>query len=369
MGAIDSEVRGTALKEVHEGLGAKMIPFAGFSMPVYYKGIVAEHKAVREGVGIFDVSHMGEVHLSGPNVLEFVQKITINDASTLSPGEAQYSAMCTEAGGIVDDLLVYCLAPDSFLLVINASNIEKDVAWMKENLIDGVTLEDRSDDYTLLAVQGPRSIATLSKLTEVDLEAIPFYTFVEGELAGVPMIISRTGYTGEPGFELYLPSDVERSRKVWDAVIEAGEEFGIEPTGLGARDTLRMEMGYCLYGNDITDQTNPIEAGLGWITKLDKGDFNGRDVIARVKEEKPSRRLIAFRLTERGIPRQGYEIRIDGERVGEVTSGTMSPSLGVGIGMGYVARGKTKKGTEIAIVVRDREIGGVIQRAPLYNKG
>ncbi len=366
--ATDSRTRGTALKSIHEELGAKMIPFAGFDMPVYYKGINVEHKAVREGVGMFDVSHMGEVIVSGPNALEFVQKITINDASTLEPGNAQYSAMCYPDGGIVDDLLVYSLGPDSFLLVINASNIEKDVAWMEENLIEGATLQNVSDDYTLLAVQGPKAIATLSRLTDVALEEIPFYSFVEGTLAGVPMIISRTGYTGETGFELYMPSDPETGISVWNAVMTAGEEFGIEPTGLGARDTLRMEMGYCLYGNDITAETNPIEAGLGWITKIEKGEFNGKETIARVKEEKPSRRLIAFRLSERGIPRQGYEIRVDGKSVGVVTSGTMSPSLGAGIGMGYVERDHAKKGTAIAIVVRDKEIPAVIERAPLYRK-
>ena len=368
MAETESTTRGTALKSVHENLGAKMIPFAGFEMPVYYKGINVEHKAVRDAVGIFDVSHMGEVIVSGPKALDFVQKITLNDASTLERGDAQYSAMCYADGGIVDDLLVYRLGPESFLLVINASNIEKDVAWMEENLIEGATLQNVSDDYTLLAVQGPKSIATLRKLTDVDLEKISFYSFVEGSLAGVPMIISRTGYTGELGFELYMPSDPETSIAVWNAIIEAGEEFGIEPTGLGARDTLRMEMGYALYGNDITAETNPIEAGLGWITKLEKGEFNGKEKIAQVKEEKPSRRLISFRLLERGIPRQGYEIRVDGEPVGVVTSGTMSPSLGEGIGMGYVERAHAKKGTEIAIVIRDREIPAVIERAPLYKK-
>lgn len=362
------QVRETALSGTHRALGAKMIPFAGFEMPVYYRGIVAEHRAVRQGVGIFDVSHMGEVMVSGPKALDFVQKITVNDAAKLERGQAQYSAMCRPDGGIVDDLLVYRLAPECFMLVINASNIAKDYAWMEENAFEGVELQNVSDDYTLLAVQGPKSIPTLAKLTAVDLEAIPFYSFVEGELAGVPMIISRTGYTGEPGFELYMPSDPATSISVWNAVLEAGEEYGIEPIGLGARDTLRMEMGYCLYGNDITEQTTPIEAGLGWITKLDKGEFNGSEAIARVKEEKPERKLISFRLSDRGIPRQGYEIRKDGKTIGEVTSGTMSPSLDVGIGMGYVDREEAKGGTGIAVVIRDREIPGTIERAPLYRK-
>lgn len=363
-----TEVRETALSDTHRALGAKMIPFAGFEMPVYYSGIVAEHRAVREGVGIFDVSHMGEVMVSGPKALEFVQKITVNDAAKLEPGAAQYSAMCRPTGGIVDDLLVYRLAPECFMLVINASNIAKDFAWMEANTFEGVELQNVSDDYTLLAVQGPKAVATLSKLTEVDLEKIPFYSFVEGELAGVSMIISRTGYTGEPGFELYLPSDPETSIRVWNAVLEAGEEHGIEPIGLGARDTLRMEMGYCLYGNDITEETTPIEAGLGWITKVDKGEFNGREPIAQVKEQKPARRLVSFRLADRGIPRQGYEIRRDGETIGVVTSGTMSPSLGVGIGMGYVDRAHATSGTAIAIAIRDREIPGTVEKAPLYRK-
>jgi aminomethyltransferase len=356
------------LTDIHRALGAKMIPFAGYEMPVYYAGIVAEHKCVRDAVGMFDVSHMGEVFVTGPKALEFVQSITVNDAAALVDGQAQYSAMCRTNGGIVDDLLVYKLADERYMLVINASNIEKDYGWMEENAIDGATLENRSDDYTLLAVQGPRAIDTLASLTDVDLSAIEFYHFTEGTLAGVPMIISRTGYTGELGFELYLPSDEATSTAVWNAIMAAGRAHGIEPIGLGARDTLRMEMGYCLYGNDITEETNPIEAGLGWITKLDKGTFNGSDVIARVKEEKPARKLIAFTLGERGIPRHGYPIMVDGETVGEVTSGTMSPTLNAGIGMGYVASAHAKPGTAIAIVIRDKQIPATIRKAPLIEK-
>ncbi len=361
-----TEMKATALTDLHRELGAKMVPFAGYEMPVYYTSIVAEHRRVRESVGIFDVSHMGEVMVTGPNALAFVSRITTNDPSKLAIGGAQYSAMCRESGGIVDDLLVYRVNEASFLLVINASNIAKDTAWMRENLGDGVELTDVSDGYTLLAVQGPQAEATLAKLTDVDLASIPFYTFVEGELAGTSMIISRTGYTGESGFELYLPSDTATSRAVWDAIMAAGEEFAIGPVGLGARDTLRMEMGYCLYGNDITEETNPIEAGLGWITKLAKGPFIGSDAIAAVKEAKPTRRLVSFRLTEKGIPREGYVIRCNGEETGVVTSGTMSPSLGVGIGMGYVERGNAKGGTEIVVVVRDREIPGVVVKGALY---
>ncbi len=363
-----TDLKLTALNGIHKSLGAKMVPFAGYDMPVYYKGIVAEHNTVRRSVGMFDVSHMGEVLVTGANALDFVQKITINDASKLSDGQAQYSAMCKPDGGIIDDLLVYRLGEERYLLVINASNIEKDFSWMQENVVDGAELRNVSDDYTLLAVQGPRSLETLAKLTDVDLKGIEFYHFTEGELAGVPMIISRTGYTGELGFELYMPSDQETGRKVWDAIMEAGKEFGIEPIGLGARDTLRMEMGYCLYGNDITEKTNPIEAGLGWITKLEKGTFNGSEVIATAKEEKPDRKLIAFKLNERGIPRQGYPITADGEEIGEVTSGTMSPTLGVGIGMGYVKSAYAKKETPITIVIRDKGIPATVQRPPLIEK-
>lgn len=365
-----TELKQTALNNVHRELGAKMVPFAGFDMPVYYKGIVNEHNRVRESVGMFDVSHMGEVFVTGPKSLDYVQKITVNDAAKLQSGQAQYSAMCKPDGGIVDDLLVYCMEPgERYLLVINGANIAKDFAWMQQNAIEGAELNNASDDFTLLAVQGPQTIDTLSKLTDVNLNDIEYYHFTEGELAGVPMIISRTGYTGEAGFELYLSSDPETSTKVWSAVMEAGEEFGIEPIGLGARDTLRMEMGYCLYGNDITEETNTIEAGLGWITKLDKGEFNGRETLAQVKEEKPSRRLIAFKLEERGIPRQGYTITADGQDVGVVTSGTMSPTLGQGIGLGYVNRGFSKSGTAINIKVRDKEIPATIQKLPLIQKG
>lgn len=363
-----TELKRTALNDTHRKLGAKMVPFAGFDMPVYYKGIVAEHNTVRERVGMFDVSHMGEVFVTGPRALEYVQKITVNDASKLTDGQAQYSAMCKPDGGIVDDLLVYRLEPERYLLVINGANIDKDFAWMVQNEIDGADLRNASDDYTLLAVQGPRSADTLRKLTDANLDAIEFYHFTQGTLAGVPMIISRTGYTGELGFELYFSSDAETSEKVWNAVMDAGAEFGIEPIGLGARDTLRMEMGYCLYGNDITEQTNTIEAGLGWITKLDKGGFNGSDALAAAKEQTPERRLIAFTLEEKGIPRHGCSISVDGETIGEVTSGTMSPTLGAGIGMGYVRREHSKAGTPINIVIRDKEVRAMVRKAPLVKK-
>lgn len=362
------QLQRTALYDVHVVLGAKIVPFAGFEMPVYYKGIVTEHAAVRERVGMFDVSHMGEVTVRGERALDFLQKITINDASKLADGQAQYSAMCLENGGVIDDLLVYRRGENDFLLVINASNIAKDFAWMQENALDGVDLNNVSDDYTLLAVQGPKSADVLRRLTDVDLDAIAYYHFVEGELAGVPMIISRTGYTGELGFELYMPGDRETGEKVWKAIMEAGGEFGIEPVGLGARDTLRLEMGYCLYGNDIDETTNPIEAGLGWITKPAKGEFNGRDAIVKVKEEKPARKLVGFEMNERGVPRQHYPIVIDGQAVGEVTSGTSSPTLGRGIGMGYVPSGHAAPGTVIGIAIRDKVIPATVVKLPFLKK-
>ncbi|MBK8910826.1 MAG: glycine cleavage system aminomethyltransferase GcvT [Chlorobi bacterium] len=365
----ETALKRTAFYDLHLAAGAKIVPFAGFEMPVSYRGILAEHTAVRERVGVFDVSHMGEVLVTGPNALEFVQKITVNDASVLTIGQAQYSAMCRPDGGIVDDLLVYYRGPENYLLVINGANIDKDFAWMQQNAIEGATLVNASDDYSLLAVQGPKSLQALQKLTATDLSAIEYYHFVEGEIAGVPAIISRTGYTGELGFELYFSSDRQPSANVWNAVMEAGAEFGIEPTGLGARDTLRLEMGYCLYGNDITDDTNTIEAGLGWITKLEKGEFNGREALAAVKAAKPSRKLVAFQMKERGIPRQHYKIAADGRDVGEVTSGTSSPTLGEGIGMGYVESAFAKVGTEIAVVIRDKHVSATVVKLPFVKKG
>lgn len=362
------QLQRTALYDAHVALGAKIVPFAGFEMPVSYKGIVVEHTAVRERVGIFDVSHMGEVTVKGPAALEFLQSITVNDVSALVDGQAQYSAMCFPEGGIVDDLLVYRRGEGNYLVVINASNVGKDFAWMQQHAIEGAELENVSDQYTLLAVQGPRAIDTLKKLTDVDLESIQYYHFVEGKIAGQDAIISRTGYTGEIGFELYLSSDPEASRAVWDAVLAAGEEFGIEPTGLGARDTLRLEMGYCLYGNDIDATTNPIEAGLGWITKLNKGEFIGKEVAAKTKEEKPSRKLVGFEMLERAIPRQHYAIVADGRTIGEVTSGTSSPTLGKGIGMGYVESAFASPGTRISIVIRDKEIPATVVRPPFVKK-
>ena len=358
----------TAFYDTHVALGAKIVEFGGFEMPVQYSGIIEEHKRVRESVGVFDVSHMGEVYVSGKDALAFVQKITVNDASKLSKGRVQYSAMCYPDGGIVDDLLVYYLADERFMLVINASNIQKDFEWMQKNVSGDVKLENRSDAISLLAIQGPNSLATLQKLTAVDLSAIPYYHFTEGKLAGVEMIISRTGYTGELGFEIYFPSDIATGKKVWDAIMEAGKEFNIGPAGLGARDTLRLEMGFCLYGNDIDQTTHPLEAGLGWITKLDKGEFNGKNVIANAKAEGLKRRLVGFALAEKAFPRHGYAIHSNGEKIGDVTSGTFSPILDKGIGMGYVSLKFSKAGTNVNIMIRNREIPATVTGLPFIKK-
>ncbi len=351
----------TALSNIHHKFGAKMVEFAGFELPIQYSSIRSEHRRVRETVGVFDVSHMGEIEIWGDNALEIVQKITINDASILQIGQVQYSAMCYEDGGIVDDLLVYRFV-DHYLLVVNASNKDKDFEWIVKNRIEGCDVRDRSDDVTQIAVQGKKAEATLQKLTDIDLQNIKYYWFVEGELAGLPMIISRTGYTGEPGFELYMENKF--GCQVWDAVFEAGEEFAIEPIGLGARDSLRMEKKMCLYGNDIDQTTNPLEATLGWITKLDKGDFIGREAIARVKAEGISRKLVAFVLQQSGFPRQGYEIFKNEENIGIVTSGTVSPILDKGIGLGYVTKEYSKIGTEIYVKIRNKLIPAEIIKPP-----
>lgn len=359
----------TAFYDIHVGLGAKMVEFAGFEMPVHYPtGIVEEHKRVRSRVGVFDVSHMGEVIVHGPDALAFVQKVTVNDASKLTPGRVQYSAMCYEDGGIVDDLLVYCLDINRYMLVVNAANIDKDVMWLRQNLFGNVVLENRSDDTSLLAVQGPNSLATLQKLTSVDLSSLAYYHFTRGTLAGVEMIISRTGYTGELGFELYFPADVSTGRRVWDAIMAAGAEFNITPVGLGARDTLRLEMGFCLYGNDIDQSTHPLEAGLGWITKLDKGPFNGRDALLKAKAEGLRRKLVGFTLAQKAFPRHGYAIHVNGKKIGDVTSGTFSPILEKGIGMGYVATDYALPGTELAIVIRGNQVPAVVTPLPFVHR-
>jgi aminomethyltransferase len=353
----------TAFFEVHRRLGAKIVEFAGFEMPVQYAGTIEEHKRVREAVGMFDVSHMGEVEVWGNDALDFVQKITINDASKLNEGDVQYSAMCYEDGGIVDDLLVYHMG-DHFMLVINAANTTKDITWMRSHVFGDVKIKDRGDDISLLAVQGPKSLATLQKLTQTNLPSLEYYTFTRNKLAGVDMVISRTGYTGELGFELYFPSDIKVGEKVWYAVMDAGKEFGIAPIGLGARDTLRLEMGFCLYGNDIDQATHPLEAGLGWLTKLDKGDFIGREAILKAKERGLTRKLAGFILNEKAFPRHGYELRSNGSPVGSVTSGTFSPILDKGIGMGYIETQYTRPGHEIGVVIRGRQFPATVTKLP-----
>ncbi|HUF90420.1 MAG TPA: glycine cleavage system aminomethyltransferase GcvT [Gemmatimonadota bacterium] len=364
----EGALKRTALVEVHRGLGAKMVPFAGFLMPVQYESITREHRAVRERVGLFDISHMGEFELTGSRALEAVQRVTVNDASALVIDQAQYSALVNEAGGIVDDLVVYRLAEERWMLVVNASNVAKDWEHVRAHLSgDGVELRDRSDEVTLLAVQGPAAAAVVSAVSDVAVDDLAFYWKRDGDVAGVPVILSRTGYTGEDGFELYF--DRGGSEAVWSALMDAGAEHGIEPCGLGARDTLRLEMKYALYGNDIDEGTNPYEAGLGWIVKLDKGDFVGRDALARIVDEGPRRRLVGFRLHERGIPRAGYPVRLDGEEVSEVRSGAMSPTLGYGIGTCYLPKGRTKAGTPLAVEIRDRALAGEVVKTPFYTGG
>jgi len=360
------ELKTVALNDVHQKLGAKMVPFAGFNMPVRYSSDIEEHKTVREAVGIFDVSHMGEFLITGPKALDLIQLISSNDASKLVDGQAQYSCMPNENAGIVDDLLVYKIADEKYLLVVNAGNIDKDWAWIsKQNEKVGADIKNLSDEYSLFAVQGPKATATLQKLTTVNISEIKFYHFVVGPMAGVEyVIISATGYTGAGGFEIYVKND--KAQATWDAIMEAGAEFGIKPIGLGARDTLRMEMGYCLYGNDITDETNPLEAGLGWITKFSK-DFIASDKLAEIKAAGVSRKLIGFIMEDRGIPRSHYPIvNAAGDVIGEVTSGTSSPSMGVGIGMGYVQTDSAAPGTEIFIQVRNKNLKARIEKFPLY---
>ncbi len=359
----------TIFHEMHLKHNAKMVSFAGYEMPIQYSGgIIHEHKIVREKVGMFDVSHMGEFIIKGKDALSYVQKIAVNDASKLIPGKAQYSAMCYRGGGIVDDLLVYCL-DNSYMLVVNGANIDKDFKWCEENT-EGYDVEliNATDETHLLAIQGPESLNTLQKLTDVIMKDIPFYNYTKGKLAGIDMIISRTGYTGELGFELYFHGSQSGAEHVWQEIIKAGGEFGLEPVGLGARDTLRLEKGFCLYGNDIDETTNPIEAGLGWITKVDKGDFNGKDVIKKVKEEKPKRRLAAFIMEgEKFIPRKGYKISIDGEEIGHVTSGNISPVLNKPIGMGYVGWDFKAPGTKINIEARGKQFPAEIVKLPFVS--
>ncbi|MGM0587526.1 MAG: glycine cleavage system aminomethyltransferase GcvT [Bacteroidota bacterium] len=361
----------TPLYDVHEQLGARIIDFGGYDMPVQYNSIKEEHEAVRERVGMFDVSHMGEFYVRGPQALDLIQKVTINDASKLVDGKAQYTAMCYEDGGIVDDLLVYKLRDEEYMLVVNASNRQKDWDWISQNNEIGAELEDKSDAMCLLAVQGPKSVETLQKLTDTDLSKIGFYSFKPGSLAGYDnMILSATGYTGEKGFELYFDVNDADPAEVWEKIMNAGEEFGIEPAGLGARDTLRLEMGFALYGNDITKDTHPLEARMGWLTKLDKGDFIGKDALLKAKEAGLTRKLMGFEITgRRAIPRKGYDIvDAEGENIGKVTSGSMSITLGKGIGMGYIQIDDANEGDEIFIQVRKKQVSAKVVKPPFIKK-
>lgn len=357
-------LKSTALTDLHIALGAKMVPFAGYNMPVLYKNLIQEHLAVRNSVGVFDVSHMGEFFIEGPNAYSLVEFITSNDVSQLSDGRVQYSCLPNENGGIVDDLLVYRFGPEKYMLVVNASNIEKDLHWVKShNAGFGAQITDLSDEYSLLAIQGPNAEKTIQKITESDLSATPYYHFIVGAVAGIQdIIISNTGYTGAGGFELYVKNG--DARKLWDAVFEAGAEYDIQPVGLGARDTLRLEKGFCLYGNDIDDTTSPIEAGLGWITKFNQ-PFVHADYHRLLKENKPKRKLVGFELTDRGIPRQHYPVcDANGTPIGEVTSGTMSPSLNKPIGLAYVSSEFASAGSTIYVEIRGKLIAGVVVKLP-----
>jgi aminomethyltransferase len=358
----------TPLYAEHVALNAKIVPFAGYEMPVQYPaGITAEHQAVRTAAGLFDVSHMGEFEVRGERALDFVQYITTNDASKVEVGQAQYSTFCNEEGKLLDDLLVYRF-PEHYMLVVNGANHDKDWAWVSRFADQfGVELRDRTDDIALLALQGPRAQEILARLTSDDLDSIRYYRFVEGTVDGIPAIISRTGYTGEDGFELYV--EAGHAARVWRRLLETGAEDGLLPTGLGCRDSLRLEMGYALYGNDLDEGRTPLEAGLAWVTKLDKGDFVGRDALRRQKEEGVKVRLAGFKLRERGFPRHGYAVEFAGERTGEVTSGTMSPTLGYGVGLAYVPVEAAKPGTEIGIVIRDRAVPAEVVRPPFHTGG
>lgn len=353
----------TALHSIHAGLGAKMVPFAGYEMPVQYEGVNVEHNTVREGVGVFDVSHMGEFFLKGDGALDLIQKVTSNDASVLVDGKVQYSCLPNETGGIVDDLLVYRIAEDEYMLVVNASNMDKDWDWIYSRNSFGVEMENRSDNMSLLAVQGPKATEALKSLTDIDLAGMTYYTFEIGTFAGVDnIIVSATGYTGAGGFEIYIPN--EHAETIWNAVFEAGKAVDIAPIGLAARDTLRLEKGFCLYGNDIDDTTSPLEAGLGWITKFTK-EFTNLANLKAQKEAGITRRLVGFEMTERGIPRQGYAILdSEGNTIGNVTSGTMSPTLGKAIGMGYVQKPFAAAETEIAIEIRNKPVAAKVVKIP-----
>jgi aminomethyltransferase len=364
----DAPLLRTPLYEEHVALKAKIVPFAGFEMPVQYPtGITAEHHAVRREAGLFDVSHMGEFEVRGDRALDFVQQVTTNDASKIEVGQAQYSSLVNERGMLLDDLLVYRF-PDHYMLVVNGANRQKDWEWVSRFAAQfGVDLVDRSDEIALLALQGPKAQEILAKLTDADLESIRYYRFAEGTVEGKPAVISRTGYTGEDGFELYLAAG--DAADVWRRLLEVGRQEGLLPAGLGCRDSLRLEMGYALYGNDLDEGTTPLEAGLGWIVKLDKGDFVGRDALVAQKEAGVQRRLVGFEIAERAFPRHGYPVSVDGQVAGEVTSGVLSPTLAKGIGMAYVPVSHSKVGSEIGIVIRDKAVPATVVRPPFHKQG
>ena len=358
-------MKNTALTHLHEALGAKLVPFAGYNMPVSYEGINIEHETVRTGVGVFDVSHMGEILITGPKALELIQKLSSNDASKMVAGQAQYCYFPNETGGVVDDLIIYKFEEEKYLLVVNASNIDKDWEWIQKHNTIGADIRNLSDEYSLLAIQGPKAIESMQSLTSEDLAAIKFYTFKVSEFAGIEnVIISATGYTGSGGFEIYCKND--EVEQIWNKVMEAGAGFGIKPIGLAARDTLRLEMGFCLYGHELNETTSPLEAGLGWITKFNK-DFINSEALKKEKEDGPKRKLIGFELSERGIPRQDYLV-LDSEEneIGIVTSGTMAPSLGKGIGMALVETDKAIVGDAIFIQIRNKPVAAKIVKTPFY---
>jgi aminomethyltransferase len=357
------ELKFVPLNAVHEKLGAKMVPFAGYNMPVRYSSDIEEHMTVRNGVGVFDVSHMGEFTIKGPHALDLIQRVTSNDASKLIDGQAQYSCLPNEAGGIVDDLIVYKIKDNDYLVVVNASNIEKDWNWISKFNTKGAEMKNISDDICLFAVQGPKATGVLQKLTKTDLSTIKYYHFVIGEFAGVKdVIMSNTGYTGAGGFEIYV--NKASAEKVWNAIFEAGKDVNIKPIGLGARDTLRLEMGFCLYGNDIDDTTSPLEGGLGWITKFTK-DFTNSASIKAQKEAGIKKKLVGFKMIDKGIPRHDYPIKdAAGNIIGKVTSGTQSPMLSIGIGLGYVTSEHSSVGSEIFIEVRGKALKAVVSKMP-----
>src|ERR1700760_2781643 len=358
-------MKNTALTDLHISLGAKMVPFAGYNMPVQYAGINAEHETVRNGVGVFDVSHMGEFILKGDKALDLIQHVTSNDASKLYDGKVQYSCLPNKDGGIVDDLLVYRIDEKTYMLVVNASNIEKDWDWIRGFNTYGVEMKNISDKTSLLAIQGPKASEALQSLTDIDLANMEYYSFKKGKFAGLDnVLVSATGYTGAGGFEIYFENS--QAEHIWNAIFKAGEPFGIKPIGLGARDTLRLEMGFCLYGNDIDDATSPLEAGLGWVTKFNK-EFTSSAALQAQKTEGVKRKLVGFEMIDRGIPRHDYEIvDADGNNIGKVTSGTQSPSLQKAIGMGYVKNDFAKEGTEIFINIRDTKIKAQVVKPPFY---